>query len=117
MNDDGSPADDNLSTDRHTRWHQLAQRHYDPERDAELTTAIVYTLAEAKEIEPNQLKSPLLYDVVDVPAIETAFFGDSSNGDSLPETGTVEFRYDEHLVKIKSDGWIQVYGTNERMDV
>ena len=116
MNDDGSHADDDPTHDGDAQWHQLAQRHYDPERDAELTTAIVYTVADAKEIEPNQLKSPLLYDVVDVPAIETAFFEGSANGDSPPGTGTVEFRFDGHLVKIRSDGWIQVYGTSERTE-
>lgn len=74
----------------------------------------MYTLAEAEDIEPIELKSPQLYEVVDVPAIEKALFEVGSNGDSRPGTGTIEFRYAEHLVKIRSDGWIQVYGTNER---
>lgn len=114
MSDEGSHADDDPALDRDAQWDQLAQRHYDPDRDAELTTAIVYALAEAKEIAPTELKSPQLYEVVDVPAIEKALFEVGSNGDSPPGIGTLEFRFAEQLVKIRSDGWIQVYGTNER---
>ena len=109
MDDDGSDINDDATLDQDAQWHQISQHHYDPDQNSGLTTAIVYALAEAGEIDPTDLKSPQLYNVVDVPAIENALFNTGSNGDTPPGTGTVEFHYAEYLVKVRSDGWIQVY--------
>jgi hypothetical protein len=57
------------------RWTQVTQRHYDPDRDTELTTAIVFALAEAEGISPSEVKSLPLYEVVNVAAIESVFSG------------------------------------------
>lgn len=112
ITDDSSGANGHSNLRHDADLHQLAQRHYDPQRDTELTTAIVYSVAEARNIPPTDIKSPQLYDVIDLPAIDKAFFRKGSNGGSSVDTGIVEFHYAELLVRIKSDGWIQVYGTN-----
>ena len=59
-------------------WSQEAQRHYEPNGSGELTTAIIYAIAEAKDISPAELKSPPLYQVIDAPALEDTFFGEMS---------------------------------------
>lgn len=110
--DGGAPGDDTARV-ADTRWSQVAQRHYDPDRRDELTTAIVYTIAEAEGVSPSELKSPPLYETVDVPAIEAAFFGPDVRERSRQGVGTVEFRYTEYLVKVRSDGWIQLYESTE----
>jgi len=100
--------DDSISrTDSH--WTQVAQRHYEPNGQGELTTAIVYAIAEGDGVSPSEVKAPPLYESVDVPAIEDAFFGQDVTGESRQGVGTVEFQYTEYLVKVRSDGWIQVY--------
>ncbi|RQG95097.1 HalOD1 output domain-containing protein [Natrarchaeobius chitinivorans] len=106
MNGDGS-----TSTDTH--WSQLAQRHYEPNGQGELTTALVFAIAEAKGVSPPEVKSPPVYESVDIPAIEDAFFGPDLAGDSRQGVGTVEFQYTNYLVKVRSDGWIQVYEPTE----
>ena len=93
-------------------WTQLAQRRYDPDECRELATAVIFALAEAKGVSPTDMKSPLLYEVADVAAIEEMFFGPD-----IPETArqgieTVEFYFADYLVVVRSDGWIQVYDTN-----
>jgi len=94
-------------TDKH--WSQVIQRHYDPDGSEELTTVIIYAIAEARGVSPIKVKSPPLYEVVDVPAIENTFFGPDVAGDSRRGTGTVEFQYTNYLVRVESDGWVQVY--------
>jgi hypothetical protein len=91
--------------DTHT---QVAQRHYEPNGQKELTTVIIYTIAEADGVSPSEVRSPPLYEVVDVPAIENAFFG-RVGGDSRRGVGTVEFQYTDYLVNVRSDGWVHVY--------
>lgn len=92
-------------------WMQAAQRHYDPERDTELTTALVYAIAEAADVPPTDLKSPPLYECVDAAALENTFFGQKENGEQPESTGTVEFHYADYRVTVRNDGWIQVYET------
>ncbi|SDK35071.1 HalOD1 output domain-containing protein [Natronorubrum texcoconense] len=100
----GEPA---LSGDTH--WRQVAQRHYEPDRDGGLTTPIVFAIAEAADVSPSEVKSPPLYETVDVAGIEDAFFGSSAGTAPRRGTGTVEFHYTDYLVKVRSDGWIQIY--------
>lgn len=91
------------------QWTQVVQRHYEPERDEELVTAIVFALAEAERVAPAELTSSPLYEHVDAAALEESFFGPSSADTARQGAGTVEFRYLDYLVTISSDGWIQVY--------
>ena len=90
-------------------WTQVAQRYYEPDGTGELTTAIIYAIATAEGVAPIEVKSPPLYDSVDVPAIENAFFGQETNGEARQGVGTVEFPYDDYLVKVTSEGWIHIY--------
>lgn len=88
-------------------WTQVEQSHFDPDEEGDLTTAVVTTIAAAENVHPTDLDSPPLYDVVDAPAIQQSLFGPERNGRC--DTGSTEFRYDQYLVKVRSDGWIQVY--------
>lgn len=107
--DDGLDSPDAPVIDADDEWTQVGQRKYDPERDADLTTPIVYVLAEAEGVSPTELKTPPLYDVIDVPAVEASFFGSDVTGRTRQGTGTTTFRYNQYLVNVRSDGWIQVY--------
>lgn len=100
---------DDPTLDAEESWLQAAQTHFDPDGHVELTTAIVTAIAEAEGVDPMEVKSPLLYDVVDVPAIEQSFFAGGEDGTARNATGTTQFRYDRYLVKVRSDGWVQVY--------
>ncbi|MFC7202508.1 HalOD1 output domain-containing protein [Haloferax namakaokahaiae] len=107
--DDRATSDDSTGFGIGTNWSLVTQRQYEPEDGGELTAAIVYAIAEAKGVAPMELKSPPLYDSVDVPAIEAAFFGPDVTNGSRQGVGNVEFQYTDYLVKVRSDGWIQVY--------
>jgi hypothetical protein len=109
----GIMTDDDPTSGADTHWSQVAQRHYEPNGRGELTTAIVYTIAEAEGVSPSELKSPPLYECVDAAALEDTFFGPDVTGRSRQGVGSVEFQYTEYLVKVRSDGWIQVYEPTE----
>lgn len=94
-----------------THRTQVAQRHYEPNGTDELTTTIVFAIADARGVSPSEVKSPPLYECVDAPALEKTFFGSDITHESRRGTGTVEFRYAEYLVKVRSDGWVQVFET------
>ena len=100
--DDGTPDSEA------EKWRLVVQDHYDPESD-DLATTVVYALAEARDVPAIELKSPPLYSVVDIPGIESAFFSGVDDLESRKGTGSIEFRYNGHLVKIQSDGWVEVY--------
>ncbi|MFC7132740.1 MULTISPECIES: HalOD1 output domain-containing protein [Salinibaculum] len=113
-NDDGGTgSEDDPTLDHDTHWRQVAQRHYDPDEDGELTTVLVFAIAEARDVSPDEVKSPPLYAVADVPAIEAALFNSETETESRQGTVTIKFRYADYLVKTRSDGWIQVYETTE----
>jgi len=105
---------DDPASDADTHQWQVAQCHYEPDGRRELTTAIIYAIAEAEGVSPSEVKSPPLYESVDVPAIENTFFGPDISDESRQGVGTVEFRHADYLVKVRSDGWIQVYEPSER---
>ncbi|MFC6862833.1 HalOD1 output domain-containing protein [Halomicroarcula sp. GCM10025817] len=109
----GEIMNDDSTMGATTHWSQVAQRHYEPDGRGELTTAIVYAIAEAEGVSPSEVTSPPLYDIVDVPAIEGAFFGPNVAEESRQGVGSVEFQYTEYLVKVRSDGWVQVYEPTE----
>lgn len=113
MPTNGGTADDEPAADT-PEWVQAAQLHYDPVEFGELTTAVVYAIADAMDMDPVEVKHPSLYESVDVASLEKTFFGPDVRGDSRQGVGTVEFLYGDHLVTVKSDGWIQVYETTGR---
>jgi len=97
-----------MTEEPNARWRETAQRRHDPERGDELTSAIVDAIAEADGIEPTAVKSPKLYDVVDVASIERALF-DPQTTTGSDGTGSVEFRYDIYRITVDGDGWVRVY--------
>jgi len=109
----GTGSDDEPGFDYDTDWQQAAQRFYEPDRDSGLTTAIVFAIADAESVSPREVKSPPLYESVDVAGIEQAFFGVDNDDQSRQGAGTVEFRHTEYLVKVRSDGRVQVYEPSE----
>lgn len=113
MSSGGTDDDDDPAIDREAGWRQVTQRHYDRDRDGELTTAIVFAIADAENVPIDEVKSPPLYEVVDIPAIEAALFRSETRADPRKGTGSVEFRYTDYLVKVRSDGWIQLYEADE----
>lgn len=108
-NNGGTNSGDNPSLDQDTHRQQVAQRLYEPDRDGGLTTAIVFAIADAKDVSPSELKSPPLYETVDAAGIENAFFGSNTDESARNGAGSVEFRYTKYLIIVRSDGWIQVY--------
>jgi len=92
----------------------IAQRHFDPDEGDELATAIVFALADAMEVSPSEVTDPPLYDAVDVTALENTFFGPRTVTETERQgVGTVEFRYADYLVRVRSDGWIQIHSAIE----
>ena len=108
ITDGGNGIDDEPTLAGETPWQPVAQRHYEPDRDGDLTTAIVYAIADAENVDPIEVTAPPLYDCVDVAGIEQAFFGPTAEVAPRGGTGTLEFRYTGYLVTVRSDGWIQV---------
>ncbi|MFB6155058.1 MAG: HalOD1 output domain-containing protein [Haloferacaceae archaeon] len=88
-------------------WVYETQARYEPEESRDLTTVIVSAIADAEGVPAVDVKSPPLYDVIDVASIEHALFGHSeaerADADSL-----VEFRYNEYKVRVRPDGWVTV---------
>ncbi|WP_368410788.1 HalOD1 output domain-containing protein [Haladaptatus salinisoli] len=65
-------------------------------------------MAAAKGVDPAEVKDPVLYECVDVDALEDSFFGPRVSGQIRDGVGSVAFRYDTDRIEIASDGWISV---------
>jgi hypothetical protein len=95
-----------------SQWAEVARSRYDPDGREELTTVIVRVVAEARGVPPEALRSPVLYDCVDVPALETTLFGSPGAGELRTDAGgawTVAFRYGDLLVRVAGDGRVSVH--------
>lgn len=112
-NNGGTDNNDDPTGTGDTHWRQLKQRLYDPDQTGDLTTEIVYAIGEAADVPPSDVKSPPLYETIDVAAIEETFFSSDNENESRQGIGTIEFRYVEYRIKVRSDGWIQVYEPTE----
>lgn len=93
-------------------WSFVAQAQYDPEEPRDLTTVIIDAIAEAENAPIVEVKTPPLYEVVDVPGIESALF-DRPAGKGEGTASTVEFRYNQYKVSVESDGWVTVADRSE----
>jgi len=114
MMNENRPIDGDEPTGGANRHHSaVAQRQYDSDGNGELTTAIIEAIAAAEGVSPREIQSPPLYESVDLPAIEDAFFGPEISDGSRQGAGTVEFQYTDYLVNVQSDGWIRVYEPTE----
>lgn len=87
----------------------LAQRQYDPGAGGELATEVILAVAEAAGVDPAEIRTPPLYECIDTEAVESVFFTPGTRTGQA--TGFVEFSYDDHPVRISSDGWIEVFDT------
>lgn len=91
-------------------WVQIQQSYYDSADEAELTTALVSAIAEAKDVDPlNHSEMPSLYDSIDAQALEETFFGPSEAEIQREEGSIVTFIYEGYKVALRADGWIFVY--------
>ena len=97
----------NIDTDQ---WVQVEQAHYDRSTDGELVTKLIYSIADAKGVDPlDHTELPPLYESVDAQALEESFFGPPGAGTQRDEPGAVAFRYAGYKVVLRADGWISVY--------
>lgn len=92
-----------------TNWQLEIQVPFDEDESHDLTSAIIVAVAETEGVAPSEVKIPPLYDVVDVAALEAAFFGPSTNKVSDHEHRLAEFMYRGHRIVVRSDAWVQVY--------
>ncbi|WP_458186938.1 DUF7344 domain-containing protein [Haladaptatus sp. NG-WS-4] len=104
MNDEESDID----ADVDSGWRLVQQAHYDRAGRDDLTT-IIAAVADAEGVSPPDITEPVLYDCVDIAALEDAFFGPSVAGERRDAVGSVEFQFAEYRIELKSDGWIAVY--------
>lgn len=94
-------------------WQLKIQVPFDEGGRHDLTSSIIVAIAEVEGVRPSEIKTPPLYEVVDVPALEAALFGSSTVGRSSTGFRSVEFMYRGHRIVIRSDAWIQVYSAEE----
>jgi hypothetical protein len=87
----------------------VEQAHYERGGRDDLTTTIIGAVAAVKRVSPTELKDPVLYDCVDIAALEDSFFGPSIVGERRDAVGSVEFGFGEYRVEVSSDGWVSVY--------
>jgi hypothetical protein len=91
------------------KWRLVQQAHYEHAGRHDLTTTIIAAVAEAKGVSSPDITEPVLYDSVDIAALEDAFFGPDVTDQSRDAVGSVEFQFGEYHIELKSDGWIAVY--------
>lgn len=89
-------------------WTRVVQCRYDP-TEGTLATTLVFAVAEAMDVDPTEVRSPPLYDCIDATALERAFFGTGPAGSQPNATGAVHFHYRDYLVRVRSDGHVEVY--------
>ena len=88
-------------------WAFVTQAHYDPEESRDLTTVIIGAIADAEDVPIVEVRDPPLYEVVDIAGVDDALFGRPDRKEN-GTTSSVEFRYNQHKVSVKSDGWVTV---------
>lgn len=85
-------------------WNLVYETQYSREED--LTAAIVYAVAAAKNVDPLDLDSNL-YDVVDISAIDSPFGRPVSENPKV--RGSLEFEFAGSRVFVTSDGSIKIF--------
>ncbi|WP_458205251.1 HalOD1 output domain-containing protein [Haladaptatus sp. NG-SE-30] len=100
---------DDTGVSEESEWNLVQQAQYDQDGRHDLTTTIISAIADAEGVSLTEVDKPILYECVDVTALEDAFFGPYVEGHSRDSVSTAEFEYGDYRVVIKSDGWISVY--------
>lgn len=95
-------------------WRLEIQVPFDQGEGQDLTSTIIVAIAEAEGVAPSEIKMPPLYDVVDVAALEAAFFGSATNEGADHVHRLAEFMYRGHRVVVRTDGWVQVFSAEDR---
>lgn len=96
------------SADAAEGWTQVARRHYDPDDATDLTTVVVTAIAAAEGVAPRDVRSPVLYEHVDVSTVADVFFGPTVTERGRQGRGRIEFRYEGYRVEVASDGRVTV---------
>ncbi|MCU4753009.1 hypothetical protein OB919_13655 [Halobacteria archaeon AArc-curdl1] len=89
------------------------QAHYDHDGEQDLTTTIIFAVADAEGVEPPEIKTPPLYDYVDTVAVEEALFGPAARRQNHTGTEELMFSYRGHEITVRSDGWVFVQTTGD----
>lgn len=103
----GSHLDSEVPVD--VEWELANQVPFDEGESHDLTSAIVVGVAETEGVSPLDVTDPPLYEVLDVAALEDAFFGSSIASRRDEDLRSVEFMYRGHRVVVRSDAWVQIY--------
>ena len=91
-------------------WQQATQTKYDPSADGELGTALVYAVADAKDVDPlDHDELPVLHDVVDPEHLEQTVVASASGPTATDGRSHVSFEYADVMVTVENNGWITVY--------
>lgn len=92
------------------QWERVNQAHYDRESERELTTALVFAIADARGVDPldSEEMSPL-YNTVDAATLEHTFFGPTGTDVDGQKEDAVVLTYNGYKVVLRADGWIAVY--------
>ncbi|SEW23423.1 HalOD1 output domain-containing protein [Halobacterium jilantaiense] len=91
-------------------WRQVTQTRYDPDRDGELGTEIVYAVAETKDADPlDHDELPVLHDTIDAEFLEASVVDSTDVPNTDDSRSHASFEYADCLVTVEHDGWITVY--------
>lgn len=110
MNDDTERSKREQSTTEFDRTSEPATiRRFDTSSGTELTAEIVLAIADARGVDPEEIRSPQLYEVLDTSALEDLFFGKDRSGTGEEHEISLEFSYAEFAIRVENSGWIEVY--------
>lgn len=96
------------------KWELEIQVPFDAGEQHDLTSAIIVGVARTEDVSPTDIKQPPLYQILDVAALEEAFFGSDNIGQRSDNFRSVEFMYRGHRIVVRSDAWVQVYRSAEK---
>lgn len=96
-----------------TPWELSVQLPFDEDEKHDLTATVVDAVARTEGVSPMEVDEPPLYEVLDVAALEGAFFGSDTVGTASDGLHSVEFMYRDHRIVVRSDAWVQVYDPRE----
>lgn len=85
-----------------------ARIRYDRDRFDELVEAVVFAIADAEGVLPIDVRSPPLGEVVDIEALERTLFPGREVDPDRAYPASFAFEYDGYVVRVGSDGWIDV---------
>ncbi|WP_255171297.1 HalOD1 output domain-containing protein [Natrononativus amylolyticus] len=108
MNDSHDKTSPTETLDGGNRPVADAQAHYDHDDPQDLTTTIIFAVADAEGVEPPDIKTPPLYDSVDTVAVEEALFGPAARRENHTGDESLTFSYRGHEITVRSDGWVFV---------